>query len=120
MSTRQINLKEDTVFRLMRILNKNPDTTQRALASQLGLSVAGLNYSLKMLMKKGFIKMKNFAKSKNKFGYAYVLTPKGIMEKAFLTQRFIQRKMQEYEALKIEIRDVTIEAERLTASETVK
>ena len=87
----------------MRILQDNPDLTQRELAEKLGISVGGLNYCLKALMEKGLVKMKNFANSKNKFGYVYVLTPTGMAEKAAITHRFLQRKMDEYEALKAEI-----------------
>jgi EPS-associated MarR family transcriptional regulator len=87
----------------MRILQENPDLTQRELAEKLGVSVGGLNYCLKALMRKGLVKMKNFAGSKNKFGYVYVLTPTGVAEKAAITHRFLQRKMEEYEALRVEI-----------------
>ncbi|VVD60317.1 MarR family transcriptional regulator [Pandoraea iniqua] len=87
----------------MRILSENPDLTQRELAEKLGVSVGGLNYCLKSLMEKGWVKMLNFAHSKNKFGYMYILTPRGIVEKANLTSRFLKRKMEEYDALKMEI-----------------
>ena len=87
----------------MRILQENPDLTQRELADRLGISVGGLNYCLKALMAKGWVKMQNFAHSKNKFGYAYVLTPIGIAEKTALTAQFLKRKMDEYAALKAEI-----------------
>jgi EPS-associated MarR family transcriptional regulator len=103
MTSRQAKLQEDTYFRVMRILQENPDLTQRELAEKLGISVGGLNYCLKALMEKGMVKMKNFANSKNKFGYVYVLTPTGMAEKASITHRFLQRKMDEYEALKAEI-----------------
>ncbi len=103
MSSRQSKLQEDTYFRVMRILQENPDLNQRELAEKLGISVGGLNYCLKALVEKGLVKMKNFAKSKNKFGYVYVLTPSGVAEKAAITHRFLQRKMDEYEALKAEI-----------------
>jgi EPS-associated MarR family transcriptional regulator len=86
----------------MRILQENPDFTQRELAEKLGISVGGLNYCLQALMEKGMVKMKNFANSKNRFGYVYVFTPSGMAEKAGITQRFLQRKMDEYEALKAE------------------
>ena len=87
----------------MRILQDNPDLTQRELAEKLGVSVGGLNYCLKALMGKGWVKMQNFAHSKNKFGYVYMLTPRGISEKTALTSRFLKRKMDEYEALRAEI-----------------
>ena len=103
MTSRQAKLQEDTYFRVMRLLQDNPDLTQRELAEKLGISVGGLNYCLKALMEKGLVKMKNFANSKNKFGYIYVLTPSGVSEKAAITHRFLQRKMTEYEALREEL-----------------
>ncbi len=87
----------------MRLLQANPDLTQRELAQELGVSVGGLNYCLKALIDKGWVKMQNFSQSKNKFGYIYILTPTGMAEKAALTSRFLKRKMSEYEALKVEI-----------------
>lgn len=110
MISRQAKLQEDTYFRVMRILEDNPDLTQRELAEKLGISVGGLNYCLKALMEKGLVKMKNFASSKNKFGYVYVLTPTGIAEKAAITHRFLQRKLEEYDALKSEIDALKAEA----------
>ena len=95
----------------MRILQANPDITQRELAQQLGISVGWLNYCLKALVEKGWVKMKNFTHSKNKFGYVYVLTPSGMAEKAALTGRFLQRKMNEYEALRAEIEDLQSEVD---------
>lgn len=103
MTTRRSQLQEDTTYRVLRMLQDNPDMTQREIAEQLGLSASGLNYCLKALIDKGWVKMQNFAQSKNKFGYIYVLTPTGIAQKAALTGRFLQRKMAEYEALKAEI-----------------
>jgi EPS-associated MarR family transcriptional regulator len=106
---RRAQLQEDTHFRVLRILQENPDLTQRELAEKLGISVGGLNYCLKAMMEKGLVKMKNFAHSKNKFGYMYVLTPTGISEKTAITQKFLQRKMEEYEALKAEIDALKVE-----------
>ena len=100
---RRAKRQEDTHFRVLRLLQENPDLTQRELAERLGISVGGLNYCLKAMMEKGLVKMKNFAQSKNKFGYVYVLTPSGVAEKAAMTHRFLQRKIKEYEALKTEI-----------------
>ena len=112
MTSRQAKLQEDTYFRVMRILQENPDFTQRELAEKLGISVGGLNYCLKALMEKGLVKMKNFANSKNKFGYVYALTPTGVTEKAAITHRFLQRKMGEYEALKAEIEALRSEVDK--------
>ncbi len=110
MTSRQAQLQEDTNYRVMRLLQDNPDLTQRELAQQLGVSVGGLNYCLNALIDKGWVKMQNFARSKNKFGYVYVLTPSGVAEKAALTSRFLKRKMEEYEALKVEIETLKSEA----------
>ena len=94
----------------MRLLEANPDLTQRELAEHLGVSVGALNYCLKALMEKGWVKMQNFASSKNKFGYAYVLTPMGLAEKASLAGRFLKRKLDEYEALRAEIEALKLES----------
>lgn len=95
----------------MRILQANPDITQRELAQQVGISVGGLNYCLKALMQKGWVKMNNFSQSKNKFGYVYILSPSGLAEKAALTSRFLKRKLSEYEALKAEIENLQLEVD---------
>ena len=112
MTSRQAQIQEDTYFRVMRILQENPDLTQRELAEKLGVSVGGLNYCLKALMDKGWVKMQNFQNSKNKFKYVYLLTPQGIAERVALTSRFLDRKMQEYEALKAEIESLRQDAEK--------
>jgi EPS-associated MarR family transcriptional regulator len=103
MTSRQANFQEDTHFRIMHILQENPDLTQRELADRLGMSVGGLNYCLNALIDKGLVKMQNFSNSKNKFKYVYLLTPMGIAEKVALTTRLFNRKMEKYEALKLEI-----------------
>ena len=103
MTSRRSQLQEDTYFRVLRMLQDNPDMTQREIAQSLGLSTSGLNYCLKALIEKGWVKVHNFSQSKNKFGYIYVLTPQGIAEKLALTSRFLNRKLSEYEALKAEI-----------------
>jgi len=103
MTSRRSQLQEDTYFRVLRMLQDNPDMTQREIAQSLGLSTSGLNYCLKALIEKGWVKVHNFSQSKNKFGYIYVLTPQGIAEKLALTSRFLNRKLSEYEALKVEI-----------------
>ncbi|MEY4316906.1 MAG: hypothetical protein RI902_714 [Pseudomonadota bacterium] len=94
----------------MRLLEVNPDLTQRQLAEALGVSVGGLNYCLKALIQKGFVKVNNFKQSKNKFGYVYLLTPAGAGEKARLMASFLQRKMREYEVIKAEIEGLTKDA----------
>ena len=97
------NSKTDTRFRLLRLLEDKPNLTQRDIANELGISLGGVNYCLRALADKGMIKIKNFRNSNKKMAYLYVLTPKGIREKMALTDAFLKRKMEEYEALRLEI-----------------
>ena len=120
MTSRQAQIQEDTNFRVMRILQENPDLTQRELAEKLGVSVGGLNYCLNALMDKGWVKMQNFQNSKNKFKYVYLLTPQGIAEKANLTSRFLERKMREYENLKAEIVSLHQDVQSAGKKDTLK
>jgi len=109
MTAQKTKIEEETHFRIMRALEENPDLTQRELAEKLGISVGSLNYCLNALIDKGFVKVGNFQKSKNKFKYVYLLTSKGIAEKVSMTSRFLKRKMQEYEVLKVEIEALKVE-----------
>lgn len=120
MTSRQAKIQADTVFRALRILHQTPDLTQRELADRLGMSVGGLHYCLKALVNKGWVKIQNFSDSKNKFGYVYLLTPSGIAEKATLTAGFIKRKIDEYDALKVEIDALTSEVAGRTGLPDVK
>ncbi len=90
-------------FNLLRKINKKTDISQRTLAKELGFSLGKLNYCLKSLKEKGFVKINNFNKNPNKIGYIYVLTPKGIKVKTKLTLEFMKRKMKEYDELKKEL-----------------
>ena len=90
-------------FDVMREIQKQPQTSQRDLAEQLGFSLGKLNYCLKALQQKGLIKIKNFERNPNKLNYIYVLTPEGIAEKTRLTINFMKRKMKEYDELKKEL-----------------
>ena len=96
-------LNDDDHFNTLRKIEKNPQSTQRALANELGFSLGKLNYCLKALQDKGLVKINNFKKSKKKLNYIYVLTPKGLSAKTKLTIKFMERKMNEYDELKKEI-----------------
>jgi EPS-associated MarR family transcriptional regulator len=102
-------LQEDTHFRVLRVLQDNPQITQRELALRLGVSLGVTNFVLRALMDKGAIKVRNFRGSTQKASYAYVLTPRGLAERAALAARFLMRKREEYEALKAEIEAVSQE-----------
>lgn len=103
MAGRRSKLQEDVRFRLLRLLQDNPEMSQRELGEAVGMSVGGMHYVLNALVEKGLVKLGNFSAAPDKRRYAYILTPKGIAEKAAITRRFLLRKTEEYEALKAEI-----------------
>jgi EPS-associated MarR family transcriptional regulator len=90
MTSRRAKLHQDTNFRLMKILEANPDLSQREMGKALGISFGGINYCLNALVAKGLVKIENFSQNQNKFGYVYLLTPSGIAEKAALTSVFLK------------------------------
>ena len=96
---------------LLRKLESNPEYTQRELSKEMGVSLGKVNYCIRKLTEKGLIKITNFKQNPNKMGYAYILTPKGIEEKARLTILFLKRKIIEYEILKQEINELKLESE---------
>jgi MarR family transcriptional regulator, temperature-dependent positive regulator of motility len=98
------NLESD--YRVLEALKKNPNISQRDLANDLGYSLGKINYLLDALFSRGLVKMDNFIKSNNKIGYMYILTPKGILEKAKITKRFLNRKIKDHEIIKKEINDL--------------
>mgnify|MGYP001292218787 FL=1 len=90
-------------FHVLRQIQKNPQSSQRQLASDLGFSLGKLNYCVKALKQKGLIKINKFKKNKNKINYIYILTPKGINYRIKLTIQFMKKKMKEYDEMKKEI-----------------
>jgi EPS-associated MarR family transcriptional regulator len=102
--------KKQNQYQILKSLEQDSRSTQRQLSSNLGVSLGKVNYCIKSLIEKGFIKVNNFRNNKNKIQYSYLLTPKGIEEKAKLTLDFIRIKTQEYDALKQEIEALKKEA----------
>jgi EPS-associated MarR family transcriptional regulator len=111
MTTRRQTANDDTVFWTLKLLQENPSMSQRNLAKEVGINVSSINFCLKALAEKGWIKVGNFSNSPDKLGYAYLLTPTGMAEKAALTKRFLQRKMAEYDKLRAEIEALQRETE---------
>jgi len=103
-------LDETTHYSLLKTLEENPGLSQRDLAKKLGISLGKVNFCLKALVTKGSLKINNFRSSDNKLAYAYLLTPRGIEEKARITVEFLKYKIQEYERLKKEIEELQREA----------
>lgn len=106
MPSEREKLQDDIRFRILRLLEQNPEMSQRDLAAAVGISTGSTHYMLKALAEKGLVKIGNFTASEDRRRYAYVLTPKGIAERAALTRRFLNRKMAEFEMLKAEIEEV--------------
>ena len=105
----QIDIRLD----LLRKLESSPESTQRELSLEMGVSLGKVNYCMKKLTEKGLINITNFKQNPNKIGYVYFLTPKGIDEKARLTFSFLKRKITEYEILKKEINELQLESEEM-------
>lgn len=108
-------LTDEVRYKLLKLLEPNPELSQREVARALGMSVGKVNYCLKALMEKGWIKAANFKNSKNKAAYAYLLTPRGIEAKTRFTGLFLKIKMREYEALRVEIEQIRADVQRLGA-----
>lgn len=118
MTSKRTKLQEDTHFRVLGILQKNPEISQRELAAAVGVSVGGMHYVLNALIEKGLVKLGTFTAAEDKRRYAYVLTPKGIARKVELTRAFLIRKTEEYNALSEEI--AALEAEVFDNSRKAK
>lgn len=105
-------LSDESQLQLLRLLERNPEASQRELAAELGISLGKTNYCLRAMVDRGLVKARNFQNSKNKMAYVYFLTPKGVDEKARVTLRFLAQKQREYIALKDEIEELQREARR--------
>ena len=105
-------LSDEVRYNLLRLLEANPAMSQRDVARQLGISLGKVNFCVQALVEKGILKATNFKNSKHKAAYMYLLTPRGIEEKAQVTARFLQKKIQEYEELRADIARIREEVSR--------
>ena len=110
----------DEILRLLREIKKSPELTQRELSSRLGISLGKVNFLMNALIRKGFVKAQNFKNSHNKKAYLYILTPHGLEEKAKVTYRFLKRKLDEYERLESEIKQLEQEVKDLGVAPDAK
>ena len=111
-------MKDELELNALKLLEADPELSQRQLAGNLGISVGAANYCVKALVSKGWLKLENFQKNQNKMGYVYLLTPSGILAKTDLTKRFLKRKLQEYERLEKEIAALRTEVEQNVVMES--
>ncbi len=110
-------LSDEYRYKILKLLESNPEISQRKLAGELGISLGRVNFCIQALAEKGLIKAKNFRNSKNKTGYVYLLTPRGIEEKIKVTAYFLKRKVAEHEALEKEIEQLRNEVNKGDALE---
>ena len=103
---------QELEYRALKILEQQPDLTQRQLAEALGVSLGKTHYLVRSLIDVGWVKLDNFQRSDNKWGYAYLLTPRGIVEKAAITARFLVRKQREHTQLQQEIAELQEEVRK--------
>jgi len=106
-------LSDENRYQLLKLLEENPEMSQRQIAAALGVSLGKVNFCLRALIEIGSVKVANFSRSPNKKAYVYLLTPKGIEEKAKVTLRFLAKKQNEYEELKQEINELKNEVKLL-------
>ena len=111
----QMPSSDENVMNALRVLEKHPELSQRQLAKALGVSLGKTHYILNSLIDVGLVKVDNFRLSDNKLGYAYLLTPRGLVEKAKVTKRFLARKQREYRELERQIADLTKEVESMSS-----
>ena len=105
--------KQELEYKVLKCLEKNPNITQRQLANELGVSLGKTHYLISSLIKVGWVKLDNFKRSDNKMAYMYLLTPKGVNEKAKITKTFLVRKENEYQRLKRDIEQLRSEVKGL-------
>ena len=105
-------INQELEYRALKVLEQQPDLTQRQLSEVLGVSLGKTNYLLNSFIDVGWVKLSNFQKSDNKWGYAYLLTPIGVAEKAAITLRFLKRKKQEHDNLQAEIAQLQEEVQQ--------
>lgn len=108
-------LNDETRYRILKLLEAEPQATQRRIADELGISLGRVNYCLQALVKKGLVKANNFRNNANKRAYLYLLTARGLDEKARVTARFLRVKLDEYELLKRELEELQREANQAQA-----
>ncbi len=112
-------INDENRYKILKLLAANPDTSQRQIAQTLGISLGKVNYCLKALMAKGWIKAGNFKRNPDKKAFTYLLTLKGVEEKANVTLRFLERKQSEHEALMQELKELRNEVVELGLSEKI-
>ncbi len=106
------NYEQEIRYRLLKILAEEPKLGQRDMAKRMGISLGKVNYCVSELAAKGWIKITRLKSARKKIPYIYMLTPKGLEEKGYLTIRFLKRRLADYEEIKMQIRQLHSEAQQ--------
>ena len=110
MVSRQSQRQEDTYFKVMRLLKKQPHVSQRELAHALGISLGAVNYCLKAMLARGWIRQYMPVEAGgSKVRHAYRLTDDGTTEQVVLARRYLERKRREHDAMGVEIQQLSNE-----------
>ena len=120
MASRRDQQQQEKHFKVIRLLYEDPSISTREIARRVGISNGAAYYFVTALIEKGFVKLKNFTKSKAKANYIYELTPRGIRAKSALTIQFLERKKNEYNDLKAEIERLENELRQKDEVKSVK
>ena len=96
-------MNEEVTHKLFNLIERHPNRSQRQLAAEMRISLGKTNYCIRGLIERGWLKARMFKNGNNKIAYSYIVTPKGLGEKAEITARYLRRKLHEYESLRIEI-----------------
>ena len=107
-------MSDDISYKVIQRIEQNPEISQRTLSLELGVSLGKVNYCLRALVDKGWVKVNNFRSSSNKRAYSYLLTPRGMQEKTVMAAAFLKHKMAEYETLRHEIEQLRREVDGLS------
>jgi len=102
-SSSKATAQEEIQLQVLRLLQQNPQQSQRTISRELGISLGRINFCFQALADKGWVKLQSFSQSQHKLGYVYLLTPTGVSQKSKLTARFLKRKLAEYDLLQREI-----------------
>lgn len=111
-----LSLTDDISYKVIKLIEHNPEISQRQLSRELGVSLGKVNYCLRALIDKGWIKARNFRNCKNKLAYRYLLTPTGVQQKTVVAAHFLKRKLAEFESLQQEIESLRREVEGAAAA----
>jgi DNA-binding MarR family transcriptional regulator len=95
-----MDAQSERELQILEYLEHNPDTTQADLATRLGVAVGSVNWYLKRLINKGYVKVRKMQRRRLR----YLITPQGVAEKARLTRAYMQASLRIYRETRTQAR----------------